>query len=260
MILAIDMGNSNIVVGGIDSDRVYFEERLTTDRSRTNLEYAIYIKNILEIHGIDISRIEGTIISSVVPPLNNTITTAIKKITGKAPMLVGSGMKTGLNIIMDNPKTTGSDMIVDAVAALREYPAPLIVIDMGTATTFSAIDAHGALIGKAIFPGAEISLEALSQRAALLPAAAMGEPGELIATGTMDAMRSGLIYGYASMVDGMSARFCEQLGEGTTLVATGALSKAIVPYCRAKITLDEHLALDGLYHIYCKNAPHSVRE
>ena len=129
MILAIDMGNSNIVVGGIDSDRVYFEERLTTDRSRTNLEYAIYIKNILEIHGIDISRIEGTIISSVVPPLNNTITTAIKKITGKAPMLVGSGMKTGLNIIMDNPKTTGSDMIVDAVAALREYPAPLIIIE-----------------------------------------------------------------------------------------------------------------------------------
>ena len=152
MILAIDMGNSNIVVGGIDSDRVYFEERLTTDRSRTNLEYAIYIKNILEIHGIDISRIEGTIISSVVPPLNNTITTAIKKITGKAPMLVGSGMKTGLNIIMDNPKTTGSDMIVDAVAALREYPAPLIVIDMGTATTMSVIDPAGNYIGGVILP------------------------------------------------------------------------------------------------------------
>ena len=120
MILAIDMGNSNIVVGGIDSSRIYFEERLTTDRNKTNLEYAISIKNILEIHGIEVSSIEGTIISSVVPPLNNTLTTAIKKITGKTPLLVGSGMKTGLNIIMDNPKTTGSDMIVDAVAALKE--------------------------------------------------------------------------------------------------------------------------------------------
>lgn len=253
MILAIDMGNSNIVVGGIDSDRVYFEERLTTDRSRTNLEYAIYIKNILEIHGIDISRIEGTIISSVVPPLNNTITTAIKKITGKAPMLVGSGMKTGLNIIMDNPKTTGSDMIVDAVAALREYPAPLIVIDMGTATTMSVIDPAGNYIGGVILPGLRISLDTLSSRTAQLPQISLETPGKVIGKNTIDCMRSGIMYGTASMIDGIIDRMEAELGEKTTVIATGGLSRFVMPLCRHDIFIDNALLLKGLFILYQKN-------
>ena len=253
MILAIDMGNSNIVVGGIDSDRVYFEERLTTDRSRTNLEYAIYIKNILEIHGIDISRIEGTIISSVVPPLNNTITTAIKKITGKAPMLVGSGMKTGLNIIMDNPKTTGSDMIVDAVAALRDYPAPLIVIDMGTATTMSVIDPAGNYIGGVILPGLRISLDTLSSRTAQLPPISLEAPGKVIGKNTIDCMRSGIMYGTASMIDGIIDRMEAELGEKTTVIATGGLSRFVMPLCRHDIIIDNALLLKGLFILYQKN-------
>ena len=253
MILAIDMGNSNIVVGGIDSDRVYFEERLTTDRSRTNLEYAIYIKNILEIHGIDISRIEGTIISSVVPPLNNTITTAIKKITGKAPMLVGSGMKTGLNIIMDNPKTTGSDMIVDAVAALREYPAPLIVIDMGTATTMSVIDPAGNYIGGVILPGLRISLDTLSIRTAQLPQISLETPVKVIGKNTIDCMRSGIMYGTASMIDGIIDRMEAELGEKTTVIATGGLSRFVMPLCRHDIIIDNALLLKGLFILYQKN-------
>ena len=253
MILAIDMGNSNIVVGGIDSDRVYFEERLTTDRSRTNLEYAIYIKNILEIHGIDISRIEGTIISSVVPPLNNTITTAIKKITGKAPMLVGSGMKTGLNIIMDNPKTTGSDMIVDAVAALREYPAPLIVIDMGTATTMSVIDPAGNYIGGVILPGLSISLDTLSSRTAQLPQISLETPGKVIGKNTIDCMRSGIMYGTASMIDGIIDRMEAELGQETTVIATGGLSRFVMPLCRHDIIIDNALLLKGLFILYQKN-------
>ena len=252
MILAIDMGNSNIVVGGIDSDRVYFEERLTTDRSRTNLDYAIYIKNILEIHGIDISRIEGIIISSVVPPLNNTITTAIKKITGKAPMLVGSGMKTGLNIIMDNPKTTGSDMIVDAVAALREYPAPLIVIDMGTATT-SVIDPAGNYIGGVILPGLRISLDTLSSRTAQLPQISLETPGKVIGKNTIDCMRSGIMYGTASMIDGIIDRMEAELGEKTTVIATGGLSRFVMPLCRHDIIIDNALLLKGLFILYQKN-------
>ena len=253
MILAIDMGNSNIVVGGIDSDRVKSEDRLTTDRSRTNLEYAIYIKNILEIHGIDISRIEGIIISSVVPPLNNTITTAIKKITGKAPMLVGSGMKTGLNIIMDNPKTTGSDMIVDAVAALREYPAPLIVIDMGTATTMSVIDPAGNYIGGVILPGLRISLDTLSSRTAQLPQISLETPGQVIGKNTIDCMRSGIMYGTASMIDGIIDRMEAELGEKTTVIATGGLSRFVMPLCRHDIIIDNALLLKGLFILYQKN-------
>ena len=140
MILTIDMGNSNIVIGGIDDSQTYFVERVTTNRGKTDLEYAVNIKSILEIHNVPVSSIEGAILSSVVPPLNNTILSAVEKICGFRPMLVGSGMKTGLNIIMDNPKTVGSDMIVDAVAAIREYPGPIIIIDMGTATTMSVVD------------------------------------------------------------------------------------------------------------------------
>ena len=139
MILTIDMGNTNIVIGGIDEKQTYFEERITTIHSRTSTEYALLIKDILDLHGIDKSQIEGSIVSSVVPPLNAPIQSALKKILGKRPLMVGSGMKTGLNIIMDNPKTVGSDQIVDAVAALKEYPCPIIVIDMGTATTMFSL-------------------------------------------------------------------------------------------------------------------------
>jgi len=150
MILAIDMGNSNIVIGGIDNTKIYFLERITTYTTRTELEYSMYIKGILDIYGVNPKDIEGAILSSVVPPLNETIRHAITKITGLECMLVESGMKTGLNILMDNPKTVGSDMIVDAVAAMDEYPLPLAIIDMGTATTISVVDNKGNYIGSII--------------------------------------------------------------------------------------------------------------
>ena len=169
MILAIDMGNSNIVIGGIDNTGIYFVERVTTNHGKTELEYAVNIKDIMEIHNLPLSSIEGAILSSVVPPLTDVVLGAVKKITGKTSMVVGSGMKTGLNIKMDNPKTVGSDLIVDAVAALNEYPAPIIVIDMGTATTMSVIDREGNYTGGVIFPGLRVSLDSLSSRAAQLP-------------------------------------------------------------------------------------------
>ena len=159
MILAIDMGNTNIVIGCIDSERTWFVERLTTSHDKTGTEYAINIKNILEIHQIKPAQIEGAILSSVVPPLNAAISSAVKKILGYHPMLVSSGIKTGMNILMDNPKTVGSDMIVDAVAAIREYPAPIIIIDMGTATTMSVVDRAGNYIGGVILPGLYVSLD-----------------------------------------------------------------------------------------------------
>ena len=152
MILAVDMGNSNIVVGGLDDQSTYFEERITTDDRKTSLEYAIMLKNILEIHKVKRSDIEGSIISSVVPPLNAPLSSAVKKITGKRPFLVGSGMKTGLNIKMDNPKAVGGDRIVAAVAAIAKYEGPIIIIDMGTATTMDVVDKAGSYIGGVILP------------------------------------------------------------------------------------------------------------
>ncbi|NBH73061.1 type III pantothenate kinase [Clostridiaceae bacterium] len=253
MILAIDMGNTNIVVGGIDSTRTYFVERITTDHVKTGLEYAVNIKNILEIHGIDKSLVEGAIMSSVVPPLNAPISSAINKLFGFRPKLVGSGMKTGLNIIMDNPKTVGSDMIVDAVAVLKEYPLPAIVIDMGTATTMSVVDKKGNYIGGIIFPGLRVSLDSLSSKAAQLPSISLDIPKKVIGKNTIDCMRSGIMYGNAGMIDGIIERMEAELGEKATIVATGGLSRFVVPLCRHNIIYDEALLMKGLWILYDKN-------
>lgn len=253
MILAIDMGNTNIVVGGIDSERTYFVERITTNHVKTALEYAINIKNILEIHQIGKEQVEGAIVSSVVPPLNATISSAIKKIFGFRPMLVGAGMKTGLNIIMDNPKTVGSDMIVDAVAAIKEYPCPLIIIDMGTATTMTVVDHAGNYIGGVILPGLKVSLDSLSSKTAQLPFISLDIPQKVIGKNTIDCMRSGIMYGTAGTIDGILDRMEKELGEPPTVLATGGLSRFIVPLCRHKIVYDEALLLKGLLILYQKN-------
>lgn len=253
MILAIDMGNTNIVIGGIDSEKTYFVERVTTDRVKTALEYAVSIKNILEIHGIEKTEIEGAIVSSVVPPLNATISSAVKKIFGFRPMLVGSGMKTGLNIIMDNPKTVGSDLIVDAIAALKEYPCPIIIIDMGTATTMCVVDQAGNYIGGVILPGLKVSLDSLSSKTAQLPSISLDIPKKVIGKNTIDCMRSGIMYGSAGMIDGILDRMQAELGGKATIVATGGLSRFVVPLCTHEIVYDEALLLKGLLILYEKN-------
>lgn len=253
MILAIDMGNTNIVIGGIDTTRTYFVERITTNHIKTGLEYAINIKNILEIHKVDKSQVEGAIMSSVVPPLNATLSSAVKKIFGFHPKLVGSGMKTGLNILMDNPKTVGSDMIVDAVAAIREHSCPIIIIDMGTATTLSVVDKNGSYIGGVILPGLRLSLDTLSSKTAQLPSISLDIPAKVIGKNTIDCMRSGIMYGNASMIDGIIDRMEEELGQPATLVATGGLSRFVVPLCRHKIIYDDALLLKGLLILYEKN-------
>lgn len=253
MILAIDMGNTNIVIGGIDSTKTYFVERITTNHVKTGLEYAINIKNILEIHNVDKSQVEGAIMSSVVPPLNAALSSAVKKIFGFHPKLVGSGMKTGLNILMDNPKTVGSDMIVDAVAAIREHPCPIIIIDMGTATTLSVVDKNGCYIGGVILPGLRLSLDTLSSKTAQLPSISLDIPSKVIGKNTIDCMRSGIMYGNASMIDGIIDRMEEELGQSATLVATGGLSRFVTPLCRHSIIYDEALLLKGLLILYEKN-------
>lgn len=253
MILAIDMGNTNIVVGGIDDSQTYFIERLTTDKNKTDLEYAINLKNILEIHHVAKEDIEGSIISSVVPPLNSTLISAVRKIFGKTPLMVGAGMKTGINILMDNPKAVGADRIVNAVAAVREHEAPLIIIDMGTATTLCVIDRAGNYTGGAILPGLKLSLDSLSSRTAQLPFISLEIPGKVVGKNTIDSMRSGIMYGTASMLDGLIDRIEEEIGEKTTVIATGGLSRFVIPLCRRQIIYDDALLLKGLLILYEKN-------
>ncbi len=253
MILAIDMGNSNIVVGGIDDQKTYFEERITTDDRKTSLEYAIMFKNILEIHKIRRSDIEGSIVSSVVPPLNAPVSSAVKKITGKKPLLVGSGMKTGLNIKMDNPKTVGGDRIVAAVAAIAQYEGPIIIIDMGTATTLDVVDKAGSYIGGVILAGVNVALNSLGSTTAHAPMLNLAMPKRVIGKNTGECMRNGVMYGNAAMLDGIIDRMEEELGEKATLVATGGMARFITPLCRHQIAYDPDLLLRGLMILYRQN-------
>ena len=263
MILAIDMGNTNIVIGCIDDEKVYFEERLATDLSKTELEYVVIFKTVLELYGIDSNAISGAIISSVVPQLVNIIRSAVEKLIDITPMVVGPGVKTGLNILMDEPRRVGSDLIVDAVAAIKEYGAPVIVIDMGTATTMSVVDAKGNYVGGVILPGIRVSVDALVSRTAQLSRISLEAPGHVIGKNTLDCMKSGVIYGNASCIDGMIDRLAGELGVklaeeedkpgNIRVIATGGLAGVIVPECRHKITVDQALLLKGLKIIYDKN-------
>ncbi len=253
MILAIDMGNTNIVVGGIDNNKTYFMERIGTDPKLTDSEYAIQIKSLLDINKIDISDIDGSIISSVVPPLNITISNAVKKILGIRPLIVDCNMKTGMKILMDNPASVGSDLIVDSVAAASRYPLPIIVIDMGTATTITVIDKDGNYIGGIIHPGLRVSLESLSNKTAQLPHIELSKPDKIIAKNTIESMRSGILYGHAGMMDSCIDRMEKELGMKATIVATGGLAPFVVPLCTHEINVDDNLMLEGLYILYQQN-------
>ena len=253
MIFAIDIGNSNIVAGCIDDKQSYFVERISTDIQKTSTEYAILFKNMLELHGISKNELDGAIISSVVPPISNTIQDAIKKVTGLDAMLVGPGVKTGLNIKIDNPAQLGSDLVVGAVAAMDEYPVPLIIIDMGTATTIFCIDDSGAFIGGAIMPGVMVSLESLTNRTSQLPKISLEAPKKAIGSNTIDSMKSGLVLANASMLDGVIDKMQAELVGPATVIATGGLSQFIIPHCNHEIIWNDTLLLRGLWLIYQKN-------
>ncbi len=253
MILAIDIGNTNIVLGCIDNRNILFTERISTDQQKTDLEHAISVKTVLELHNIKPSCISGAIIASVVPPITSLISSAVKKITGCTAMVVGPGIRTGLNILMDNPASVGADLIVGAVAAIAEYPCPLIIIDMGTATTFAVVDEKKNYIGGMILPGIRVSLDSLTSRTSQLPRISLDPPKRLIGRNTIDSMKSGILYGNASCIDGMTERIMDELGMRTTVIATGGLAETITPLCRQDIILDNELLLKGLLLIYEKN-------
>lgn len=253
MILAIDIGNSNIVIGGIQDGKIGFEARLRTDSTKTSDEYCVELKMILDIYGASRDTIDGTIISSVVPQVMNSVKTAILKLTGKDCLVVGPGLKTGLNIRIENPSQLGADLVVGAVAALRLEKPPLIVIDMGTATTITVLDETGALIGGSIAPGVRISLDALTEGTALLPGLQLDRPKNAIGRNTVECMRSGIMLGTAVMLDGMVERMEEELGKKATVIATGGIAKFIVPLCRTPIRLEKDLLLMGLDWLYREN-------
>lgn len=253
MLLAIDIGNTNILIGGIKDDEIIFKARIATDRTRTSDQYGVEIKNMIEALGAKISDISDCIISSVVPPVFNSVRTGVIKIIGKQPMVVGPGLKTGLNIHVDVPSQVGSDRIVIAVAALAEYQAPLILIDMGTATTIEVVEPENRYLGGVIFPGVKVSLDALTSRAAQLPGISLDQPKHVIGKNTVDCMRSGTMFGNAAMIDGLVERMEEELGHRSTIIATGGLARFITPLCKRDIIVEKDLLLKGLNLLYKKN-------
>ena len=253
MIFTVDIGNSNIVLGGVEGEQIAFEARLRTDATKTSDEYCIDLKMILEVYEVRAEDIEGAIIASVVPQVLNSMQTAVKKLTGKTALVVGPGLKTGLNIRIENPAQTGADLVVGSVAALREHKPPMIIIDMGTATTMVVLDETGALIGGSIAPGVKISMEALTGKTALLPGLQLDQPKKAIGRNTIDCMRSGIMMGSACMLDGMVERMEAELGYKTTVIATGGIARFVVPMCKTPVVYDKDLIVKGLAALYREN-------
>ncbi len=255
MILTLDIGNTNIVIGCVNEEKneMVLEERIYTDTKKTSVEYAIALKIILDIHGIDPSELSGGIISSSVPPVTENVHQAAETLLNKKVLEVGPGIKTGVDIKINDPGQLGPDLLVGAVAGIAEYGAPLILIDIGTATTISVIDKQKRFMGGMIMPGILVSLDGLSMRAAHLPQIAIERPKKLICSSTVESMQSGIIYGHASCIDGMVERIWEDLGYRTPVVATGGLAAKIIPCCKQDIIIDDQLLPKGLMIIYKKN-------
>ncbi|MEG0824488.1 MAG: type III pantothenate kinase [Oscillospiraceae bacterium] len=255
LLVAIDAGNTNIVLGCLEGDKIRFTARVGTDRSKTEDEYALIFRDLLNLHGVNISDVGGAIISSVVSELKEVLKSAVELSTGKVPLMVGAGIKTGLNIKIDNPAQLGSDLAVDAVAACAKYKKPILIFDMGTATTLSVIDGKGQFRGGMIMAGPRLAVDALSSRTSQLPRIELDAPAAVIGSNTVDCMQAGAIYGNAAMLDGIIDRVEEALGEPVgTAVATGGMASRITPYCRRNIICDDSLMLRGLQIIYEKNS------
>lgn len=256
MILALDAGNTNICVGCIDEQGCHTTARIATDRNKTEDEYAVILGSILRLNGVAPESLTGSIISSVVPPINQVLMLAAEMVTGRTPILVRPGIRTGLSLRVDNPDALGSDRIVDTVAASSLYPCPVIVVDMGTMTTLSIVNQEKEFLGGVICPGIRLSQEALAQNTSQLPAISLEAPAHAIGRNTVECMKSGAIYGTAAMVDGLIRGIRKELpdGEKATVVMTGGMSRWIAPYCREKVTVDGDLLLKGLWLLYQKNA------
>ncbi len=257
MTLAVDIGNTNIVIGGFVQNEFQFIERISTNRQATTLEFSVSIRTILQLHAVDASAIDGAILSSVVPSLTTVLSHAVQKTVQVTPLIVSPGIKTGLSICVEHPEQVGSDRVVDAVAAAAAYPLPVLVIDMGTATTCSVIDAQHRFLGGIIMAGMQTSLDALVTRTSQLPKISFDPPKQMIGTNTIDCIKSGLLYGTASCLDGIITRTEEALGTPVTTVITGGLAHLVLPYCKQTLHYDPDLLLNGLILLYQANRKQS---
>lgn len=254
MLLTIDIGNTNITMGVYDKDKLIFVSRLATDRSKTPDQYAIEFKQIFALYNTPQTSFHGAAISSVVPELSSAVSGAVEKITGCKPMILGPGIKTGMNILIDNPAQLGADLLAGCVGAAALYPLPCLVVDLGTASKISVIDKNGAFCGCTITPGIGISLDALSARTSQLPSISLKTPAKAIGKNTIDSMQSGTVFGYASMIDGLCEKLEEELGEKVmSTVATGGLAKDLIKSCKRDITYNGELIHYGLKVLYEKN-------
>lgn len=253
MILVVDVGNTNIVLGLYEGRDLTHHWRLSTNRSSTVDEYGVLISNLFQLAGVRANQIEGVILSCVVPPIMHTLEQLFTKYVGKEALVVGPGIKTGLNIRYENPREVGADRIVNAVAGIEQYGAPLIVVDFGTATTFDYIDASGSYLGGAIVPGLGIAAEALYQRAAKLPRIELTKPKTVIGRNTVAAMQSGIIFGYAGQVDGIVRRICKEFNVQPRVIATGGLAELIAGETETIEVVDDMLTLEGLRIVYERN-------
>lgn len=253
MILAVDIGNTNITLGGFNGSDISFVVRISTDASKTSDEYAAKILHTLSLHNIGRDTVKGAVISSVVPPLNTVMKEALRFVYGVDALLVGPGVKTGISIHCDNPTSVGSDLICACVAARQLYSYPSIIVDMGTATKMMVLDKKGAFIGVSIIPGVLMGLKALSEGTAQLPQVSLEAPPSVIGKNTSDCMRSGVLFGNAALIDGMIDRISNEVGSALPVYATGGLAPTVISHCRHDVMVDEYMVLKGLNIIYSKN-------
>ena len=253
MLLTVDIGNTNITLGAYDGNILAFTARLATDTKKTDDQYAIELKNLFSLYNTKEDRIEDAIISSVVPSVGKSISRAVSKLCSIVPLILGPGVKTGLNIKIDNPAQLGADLVAGAVGALDNYTMPCVIIDMGTASTVSVLDKNGAFLGGVIAAGVRLTLKALTENTAQLTSIPIEAPKSVIGRNTVECMQSGLVYGTAAMLDGLLENIEKELGEAPTIVATGGLSREIITHCKKNILYNENLLLEGLRAIYEKN-------